>query len=142
MSHYTKLGIRAQQKYEAELVQALKQHFGADGVEVSGDSKIPLKMWNGSDARLKANLVIRKETLGRKLGHYVAANDLGYERNTDGGYDVHADETAFPKEHQNLVAKYYAELVATKRLKAQGFMVKRAELRTGEIELTATKYEG
>lgn len=140
MSHYTKMTIAAQQAYEAELVQALKKHFGEKGVEVGGDTKIELKSWDGRNAKLKANIVVRKDTQGKKLGRYVATNDLGYERNKDGGYTLHADEAGFPKEHQNLVAQSYAELVATKKMKQQGFAVKRTETKAGEIRLSCTKY--
>jgi hypothetical protein len=139
MSHYTKASIQAQQKYEAELLTALCDHFGKEGVESHGGTLVPLKMWNGGDSGLKANIVIRQPTLGRKLGHKVLANDLGYERNKEGGYDVHVDATAFPKTSQDQVAQRYAELVAMKRLKATGYRVQRKQLEDGRIQLTAMR---
>lgn len=139
MSHYAKLNIQAQQRYEAELVAALKEHFGAAGVEAHDTAK-NLKDWQGHDTKLKAEIIIRKATLSEKLGRQVLANDLGYARNKDEGYDVHADEAGFPKEHQDLVAQYYAEKVAAKKLKAQGYAVSRRVLSSGQIQLTAQRY--
>jgi len=142
MSHYTKMSIAAQQKYEAELISALKNHFGEKAVESCGDKKQKLKDWQGQDTSMKANIIIRKKDLGKKIGRSVLANDLGYERNKDGGYDVHVDAAGFPQSDQDLVAKFYADKVATKQLKAQGYQVKRAELATGEVELVGTRYAG
>ena len=140
MSHYVKLNIQAQQKFEAELVAALVQHFGEGKVESHGDKKVDLLNYAGQKSNLKGNIVVRKAAQGEKLGRYVASNDLGYERNKEGGYDVHVDMDGFPKEHQNLVAQYYAEKVATSQLQAKGYQVQRQLLKTGEIELTAQRY--
>jgi hypothetical protein len=139
MSHYTQASIAAQQKYESELITALCDHFGREGVEVHGDKKVELKTWQGSNSGRKANLVIRQNTLGKKLGHKVLANDAGYERNKEGGYDVHIDPAAFPKEHQDLIAMKYAELVATKRAKQLGYKVARKALEDGRIELNLVR---
>lgn len=138
MSHYTKASIVAQQKYEAQLLTALNEYFGQAGVETH-DSKAVLRTWNGEDSGLKANIIIRKKNLGRKLGREVLANDLGYERDATGGYDVHVDETAFPKAAQDQVSQRYAELVAMSRLKAQGYKVKSAKLEDGRVQLTAMR---
>jgi hypothetical protein len=139
MSHYARLNIQAQQKYEAELVAALGEHFGAAGVEVHDTAK-GLKDWQGQSTKEKAEIIIRKDTLSQKLGRTVLANDLGYKRNNDEGYDVIADEAGFPKAHQDLVAQYYAEKVASKKLKAQGYAVARKVLSSGQIQLTAQRY--
>lgn len=141
MSHYTQLSIKAQQKYETELVAALKQHFGENGVEYSAASKIPLKHWDGRTSKLKAEIVVRKNTLGRKAGHEVLCNDLGYERDNEGGYTVHADIAGFPLNDQNLISKYYAEKVTAKKMKARGYNIaERAQLEDGRIELTLRRY--
>lgn len=140
MSHYMQLIIQAQQKFEAELVAALKQHFGESEVEYSASSKIPLKHWDGRPSKLKAEIVVRKDSLGKKAGRAVLCNDLGYERDASGGYTVHADVAGFPLADQNLVAQFYAEKVTTKKMKAKGYNVKRAQLDDGRIELTLQKY--
>jgi hypothetical protein len=140
MSHYVKLSIQAQQRFEAELVAALVQHFGEGKVESHGDKKVDLLNYSGQKSGLKGNIVVRKATQGEKLGRYVLVNDLGYERNTKGGYDVHVDMDGFPQADQNLVAQFYAEKVATKQLQEKGYQVQRALLPTGEIELTAQRY--
>jgi hypothetical protein len=139
MSHYVKMSIQAQQRYEAELVAALKKHFGENHVESHGEKKADLLSWNGSKSGLKANIIIRRKAQEAKAGHALAVNDLGYERNKDGGYDVHLDADGFPTAHQNLIAQDYATRVATKQLKAKGYSVKQAELTTGEIRLVAQR---
>lgn len=139
MSHYTKLSIQAQQKFESELLASLKKHFGETKVEMH-EKKASLKTYAGADSGLKANIIVRKQAQGEKLGRYMAVNDLGYERNTQGGYDVHADLDGYSTETQNLIAKDYAERVATKQLKAKGYTVKRKELTTGEVQLVAQRY--
>ena len=140
MSHYVRLNIQAQQRFEAELVAALVQHFGEGKVESHGDKKVDLLSYTGQKSGLKGNIVVSKAAQGEKLGRYVLVNDLGYERNKAGGYDVHVDMDGFPQADQNLVAQFYAEKVATKQLQEKGYQVQRALLPTGEIELTAQRY--
>jgi hypothetical protein len=139
MSHYARLNIQAQQKYEAELIAALQEHFGETGVEAHDTAK-GLKDWQGNATKERAEIIVRKDTLSKKLGRQVLANDLGYKRNNSEGYDVIADEAGFPKAHQDLVAQYYAEKVAAKKLKAQGYAVQRQVLSSGQIQLTAQRY--
>lgn len=135
MSHYTKMSISAQQEYEAELVAALKKHFGED-VETHGDTKVPLMTWDRRDSGLKANIVVRKKTLAQKKGYEVLSNDLGYERNKEGGYNVHADEAGFDTLSQNAVASYYAQELTEKRLKSQGYSVAaRKTLEDGRVQV-------
>jgi hypothetical protein len=140
MSHYTKMSIQAQQKYEAELLAALKGHFGDTNVEHHTDKKAELRMWNGGHSGLKANLVVRRKGQEAKVGHALAVNDLGYERNNEGGYDLHVDVDGFPVEDQNKVAQAYAASVATKQLKAKGYSVKSTALPTGEVRLVAQRF--
>jgi hypothetical protein len=139
MSHYTKLNIQAQQKFEFELFAALKEHFGDAGVE-SHDKAASLKSWTGADSGLQANLIVRKSAQSKKAGHEVLSNDLGYLRNSTGGYDVHADEAGFPVKDQHLVAQYYARNVTTKQMRQQGYNVRESELPNGEIRLHCSKY--
>lgn len=139
MSHYTRLNIQAQQKYEAELIAALEQHFGEGKVE-SHEKPVALKDWQGSSTAEKAEIVIRKKTLSEKMHRDVLANDLGYRRNKEEGYDVIADEAGFPKAHQDIVAQYYAEKVTAKKMRANGYSVARKELANGQIQLTCQKY--
>lgn len=140
MSHYAKMSIQAQQKFESHLVDALAEHFGEGTVEVHEDKKY-LNDWHGRKTTTKANLIVRKDTLTKKLGYAALGNDLGYERNSAGGYDVHVDTATCPEEHLNLIAMNYAERVSKSQMKLKGFSVKREQLSTGEIALTCQKFE-
>ena len=141
MSHYVKLSIQAQQRFEAELVAALVQHFGEGKVESHGDKKVDLLNYAGQKSNLKANIVVRKAAQGEKLGRYVASNDLGYERNAQGGYDVHVDMDGFPLEHQHLVAQYYSERAIARNAEETGYQVAEREAVNGEVHLTLQRYE-
>jgi len=138
MSHYTELKPKFLVKSEAELIASLRNTFGENAVEVH-DKAVSI---GGYDSRAgkKAHIVIRKADVKKALGVY-GWNDIGYERDMkDGMYKLWADPTDFPKEKQNLVAQDYAERVATKKLKAQGYTFKREVLKDGVVKLVATKY--
>jgi Protein of unknown function (DUF1257) len=141
MSHYARLSIQAQQKFEAELVASLQEHFGTNGVEVH-EQKADLLTYMKEKSGLKANIIVRQATQGKKFGgRMLAVNDLGYERNTKGTYDLHVDEDGFNSEAQSAVIMSYAEKVAKKQMLTRGYGVaKRATLPTGEVQLTLQRY--
>lgn len=139
MSHYTELKPKFLEKSEAELVSSLKSLFGENAVEVH-DSLKELTGYDknaGGKAR-RAHIIVRKENV-RKAGG-TCYNDLGYERDGNGMYKLWADPSDFPQTAQDKVAQDYAERVATKKLKSQGYTLKRTVEKNGVVKLVATKY--
>jgi hypothetical protein len=140
MSHFTELKPKFLVKSEVELVSALKNIFGQDAVEVH-DKAVELQGYdkNMGGTKRKAHIVIRKDAV-KKTFHNQGWNDIGYERDKEGMYTLWADPADFPIVKQNLIAQDYAERVATKKLKAQGYTFKREVLKDGVVKLVATKY--
>lgn len=136
MSHYSEMQVETKIANEEEFIEALKSVFG--DVEVY-DKPADLKMYYGGLSGLKANIIVRMESQGKAVGKRVLSNDLGFERSGD-GYKCHADKAGYPKELQDKVNADYAERVATKQLKKQGYMVKRTTLEDGRVKLTASKW--
>jgi len=143
MSHYTEMKPKFLVKSETELVAALKKIYGDNSVEVH-DTAVKIGGYD-SQANKKAHIIVRKEAIrtanakDNSLG-YSSYNDLGYERDKDGMYKLWADPSDFSKKAQDLVAQDYAERVATKKLKSQGYTFKREVLKDGVVKLVATKY--
>lgn len=137
MSHYTELKPKFLTKSENELVAALTSFFGENNVEVH-DTAVKIGGYD-SQANKKAHIVIRKENLHKAAGG-TCYNDLGYERDKDGMYKLWADPSDFPQKAQDKIAQDYAERVAAKKLKAQGYTLKREVLKDGVVKLVATKY--
>ena len=137
MSHYTELKPKFLIKSEAELVASLKKVFGEKAVEIH-DTAVNIGGYD-SQARKKAHIVVRKEAVKKALGVY-GWNDIGYERNKDGMYSLWADPVDFPTKNQDTIAQDYAERVASKKLKSQGYTLKREVLKDGVVRLVATKY--
>jgi hypothetical protein len=137
MSHYTELKPKFLTKSENELVAALQKLFGENSVEVH-DTAVKIGGYD-SQANKKAHIVVRKEAVKKTCGTW-GYNDIGYERDGDGMYKLWADPTDFPVAKQDLIAQDYAERVAAKKLKAQGYTLKREVLKDGVVKLVATKY--
>lgn len=140
MSHYTELKPKFLEKSEAELIAALKKTFGENAVEVHDTSKelTGYDKNSGGKAR-KAHIIVRKDNV-YKACKASCYNDIGYERDGNGMYKLWADASDFPTKHQDLIAQDYSERVATKKLKAQGYVMKREVLKDGVVKLVATKY--
>ena len=136
MSHYTEMKPKFLAKSESELIASLKNFFGENAVEVHDTAQ----KIGGFDSRAnkKAHIIVRKEHV-RKAGG-SSYNDLGYERDKEGMYKLWADPSDFPQTAQDKIAQDYAERVATKKLKAQGYTFKREVLKNGVVKLVATKY--
>jgi hypothetical protein len=141
MSHYTKMSIKAQQEFEVDLIAALKGHFGEKGVEVHENKEVLLNYY-GEASGLKANLIVRQKDLEKAIGHHIASNDLGYERNKEGGYDVHYDAAGFPKEHADKINRVYAERVGSRVFVEQmGYnAAERNVLPNGDVEVIYESY--
>jgi hypothetical protein len=137
MSHLTELKPKFLQKSETELINSLRQVFGENSVEVH-DTPVRMEGYDRSAAK-KAHIVVRKDAV-KKTFHNYGWNDIGYERQEDGTYNLYADPTDFPVESQNRIAQDYAERVASKKLKAQGYTLKREVMKDGVVKLVATKY--
>ena len=137
MSHFAELKVNVLVKNEEDLIETLKEKFGEDAVEVH-DKAQKLTGYDKA-ANREAHIVIRKETVKKVLGTY-GWNDLGFERQDDGTFALHADPTDWREEDRNQVIQNYAEKVASRKLKAQGYILKREVLKDGKVKLVATKY--
>lgn len=146
MSHYASIEIKALVNNETQLVEALKEYFGEDGVEVHNEPAA-LAMWDGTDATTnknsfgnapKCHIIVRRATQA-KAGGGSLVNDLGFLRKADGTYELYIDESGWPTDKRQKVFQNYASLVATKKLKAQGYIVKK-EIIKDNIKLTAIKF--
>lgn len=146
MSHVTEMSVDVDPKKINEFVDALKEYFGEDGVEVSLDDPIQLKSWQGGNldsrsawgAAPKCHIVVRKATQERKVGHDLAVNDLGYHIK-DGKVTGYVDTQGFSRVNQDNVVMDYASRVAAKQLKKQGYTVKTVK-ENGVVKLKASKY--
>jgi hypothetical protein len=135
------------QKNEADFIAALTEQFGEGAVEVHTDP-VELQMWNGTSALVKnaygtapkCHIVVRRKAIEKALGRHCATNDLGFKRREDGKYDAHLDLAGFDKVSQDKVAQDYAVRVASRKLKAQGYTLKREKMQDGRVKLVAQKY--
>lgn len=144
MSHFTKMTVLAKQENEKDLIDALKAHFGND-VEVYDQAK-PLKLWNGGAANAgygevkDCHIIIRKDVQNKASGRNALTNDAGYRRNNEGTYDVYSDPAGFPKSTHDAVMRDYTERVSSRKMKAQGYSMKRKVLEDGRVQLSFSKY--
>lgn len=137
MSHYTELKPKFLTKSEGELISALRNVFGEDAVEVH--DKAQRIGGYDSQADKKAHIIIRKEAVKKAFNNH-GWNDIGYERDGEGMYKLWADPADFPLEKQNAIAQHYSELVASKKLRSQGYSLKREVMKDGVVKLVASKY--
>jgi hypothetical protein len=144
MSHTTEMKTDYLVKNEKELIDALKHHFGDDGVEVH-DTPVDLLMFNGQrhvagyGQAGKANIIVRKAMQERALGHGAAVNDLGFVRKEDGTFEMRVDNAGFPQQARDKVIQDYTALVTAKTLKKQGYTVK-TTTEKGVVKVKASKY--
>jgi hypothetical protein len=140
MSHLTKMEIKALQKNEKELIDALEQHYGKGSVRCH-DEAIGLQGYeqNTTGKTKKANLVIPQDTI-RRTEHTSGYNDMGFERSKSGGYALHYDIADVPKTSIDKVMQDYAERVASKTMKAKGYTMRREALKDGTVKLSFSKY--
>lgn len=134
MSHATKMQVNFQQSQESALVTALENLLGEGAVEVHEEGT-DLMTYTGRKASNlpQCHVVVRR---GR-LGKYVS--DAGYRREEDGGYTAYVDRDFFNPKKLDKIAQDYAISVATKNLKAQGYLLNQTVVE-GKVRITATRY--
>ena len=147
MSHFTAMKVNFKVANEKDLVAALSACFGEGNVEVheggsalygyTGDNRSKLEVGN-SDYAPKCHVIIRRKHVGE------TANDIGYRRLDDGSYDAFISEydqdSTFTKKRRDVVAQDYTTRVAERKLKTQGYTLKRTVEANGVIKLVATRY--
>jgi hypothetical protein len=140
MSHLTKMEIKALQKNEEQLVEALENHFGKGTVQRHDQAKLlaGYEVDTGGNGK-KAHLVISQDVI-RKTERTHGYNELGFERTKDGGYACHYDPADIRKPSLDKVMMDYAERVATKTMKAKGYTTKREAQKDGTVKLFFSKY--
>lgn len=138
MSHYTSLKPKFITKNEADLVASLQAMFGEKAVEVHEAAKA-IGGYD-SQARKTAHIIVRKDNVAKVNDRKHAYNDIGYERGSDGLYVLHVDPVDYPAKLQDKVAQDYAERVASRKLKSQGYTLKREVMKDGVVKLIASKY--
>ena len=136
MSHYVecKPGFKDQQS----LIEALiALGFERSQIEVHEEA-VPLYGYQGDERSQKAHIVIRREHVG------PAANDVGWERLSDGTYRAWISEYdarhRFNPETQNRIKQEYAYHAVSRQQRAMGRTVQRRELENGEIEVVIGGY--
>ena len=146
MSHYAEIECAYQQKSEGDFVAALEAVFGKGNVEVheegadmygyQGDNRSK-KSVESADYAPKCNIIIRRKNVGG------ASNDVGFKRNEEGGYNAYISDydkgANFSKTKQDKVLQEYSASVAERRLKAQGYTVKRT-VEQGRIKIKGSKW--
>lgn len=147
MSHFTAMKVNFRTASEGELVAALEAQFGEGKVEVhengasligfQGDNRANLSA-NNPDHAPPCHIIIRRKNVGSM------ANDIGYRRLADGSYAAYVSEydkeKNFSIKKRNAVAQDYSTRVAEKKLKSQGYTLKRSIEKDGTIKLVATRY--
>ena len=136
MSHYVecKPGFKDQQALIDALVAA---GFDRDQIEVHAESAA-LYGYQGDERPQRAHIVIRREHVGQ------AANDVGWERHTDGTFRAWISEYdgrhRFNPETQNRIKQEYAYHAVARQQRTLGRTVQRRELENGEIEVVIGGY--
>ena len=136
MSHYVecKPGFKDQQALIEALITA---GFDRSQIEVHAESAA-LYGYQGDERPQRAHIVIRREHVG------TAANDVGWERMSDGTYRAWISEYdqrhRFNQQMQNRVRQEYAYQAVARQQQAVGRTVQRRELENGEIEVVIGGY--
>lgn len=147
MSHFAKIQMQFKAEFQKELAEALSTQFEAVevheepvelltyfGEPASGQSK------HGGMWAPKCEVVVRREELERKAGRRLAVNDMGFSKTTTGTFDVHVDLDGVPRANIDLIMAEYSARVAERKLKAEGYMVKRLELPDGRLQVIGSSY--
>jgi len=144
MSHYTKMEVNYQQKYETELLLAIEEVLGAKP-EVH-DKPVELLNYFGektstktaeADRADKCHIVLRR---GNGVLKDRPTNDVGWKRTEEGGYEAFLDDKGVTAAEAGKVSQMYAVAVAEKQTKLKGYSVSKKTLSDGRIQLTAVKY--
>lgn len=147
MSHFSEITVDYSQACEKDLVASLELIFGKGHVEVH-NQPVGLYGYQGDnrsahdkkspDFAPPCHIVIRRNHVGE------ASNDVGYRRLENGKYAAYISEydqgNTFTKTKQHQVAQEYSLRVAERRLKTQGYTVKRQATQNGVWQLVGKKY--
>lgn len=144
MSHYTKLAVNYQEKYEPELLLAIEKTLDAKP-EVHEEPVELYNYWGEQTSRKtdaterseRCHIVVRRGQ-GKLEGR--ATNDCGWRRNGQGGYDAFIDEAGIHAKEQGEISQLYSAAVAEKQMKSMGYTVQRKQLENGHVQLVASKY--
>jgi hypothetical protein len=147
MSHFTSVTVDYQQKQEDCFIDALKEVFGANNVEVS-DKGLALFGYQGDDRSKKSendpNYAPLCHIRINRKGVGSASNDIGYRRNEDGSYQAFVSEydsgANFSKSRQDKLKQHYTCSVTQKTLKARGYTVKVTKDKGGLLKISASKF--
>jgi hypothetical protein len=136
MSHFVE--CRTEFRDPQALVAALVEcGFHESQIEIH-DQAVPLFGYQGDERPQKAHIVIRRQHVSQ------AANDVGWERQTDGTYRAWISEYdgrhRFNAQMQNRIKQEYAYQVVSRQQRARGRTVTRERLASGEIEVTIGGY--
>jgi hypothetical protein len=135
MSHYAEIKVDALVRNEADLVGALSEVFGAAGVQVLKEARILEGM--DRQSHRKAHVIVTQAALRKHSS--PGYNELGFERKSDGTYSMHVDGMDLRPNVRDAIFQDYSQRVTERKLKANGYAIKRVKLDNGDIELTATK---
>ena len=136
MSHYVECtpGFKDQQALIEALVAV---GFERSHIEVHAEIAA-LFGYQGDERSQRAHIVIRRQHVGQ------AANDVGWERLSDGTYRAWISEYdarhRFNPEMQNRIKQEYAYHAVSRQQQAMGRTVQRRELENGEIEVVIGGY--
>ena len=136
MSHFVECQteFRDPQALVAALVEC---GFTESQIEIHQDA-VPLYGYKGDVRPQKAHVVIRRQHVGQ------AANDIGWELQTDGTYRAWISE--YDRRHRfnesvcNRVKQLYAYQVIARQQRARGRTVSRERLPNGELEVVIGGY--
>ena len=136
MSHFVECQteFRDPQALAAALVEC---GFQDSQIEVH-EQAVPLFGYQGDARPQKAHIVIRRKHVGQ------AANDVGWERLSDGTYRAWISEYdgrhRFNPETQNRIKQEYAYHAVARQQRTLGRTIQRRELDNGEIEVVIGGY--
>ena len=136
MSHYVECtpGFKDREALIAALVAV---GFERNQIEVH-DEAVALYGYRGDQRPQQAHIIIRRQHVGQ------AANDVGWERLSDGTYRAWISEYdgrhRFSQSMQNHIKQEYAYHAVARQQRALGRTVERRMLETGEIEVVIGGY--
>ena len=138
MSHYSE--VRIEFRDGAALVAALNRlGFGPDKIEVHQEAKA-LYGYQGDKREQQGHIIIRRQYVG------TAANDIGFQRYSDGMYRAHISDfdqsptgNNYGKEWQGRLKQAYGVERAKAEAKKKGYRVTEQKQDDGRIRLVCRR---